>query len=204
MIIEEVRTHCELNLAIGAAPNSPPTWAVAYFYFDFSSQGKQNQETMIRSLIKQLSEQNSHTSEALDSLFSSCTNGNRPPTTEALRTCLGLIIAEFDRVFIILDALDECANKDELMDSIQEIVGWDLEMLHVPATSQKKKEIEDVLDPTLTDEQKVYIQSGLIEGDIRAYIYARLQTDRKLKRWQKDEYYSRMIETTLIERTDGM
>jgi hypothetical protein len=156
---------------------------------------------MIRSLINQLSEQNSHTSEALDSLFSSCTNGNRPPTTEALRTCLGPIIAEFDRVFIILDALEECAK---LMDSIQEIVGWDLEMLHVLATSQKKKEIEDVLDPTLTDEQKVYIQSGLIEGDIRAYIYARLQTDRKLKRWQKDEYYSRMIETTLIERTDGM
>lgn len=90
------------------------------------------------------------------------------------------------------------------MNSIQEIVGWDLEMLHVPATSQKKKEIEDVLDPTLTDEQKVYIQSGLIEGDIRACIYARLQTDRKLKRWQKDEYYLRMIETTLIGRTDGM
>jgi Cdc6-like AAA superfamily ATPase len=158
---------------------------------------------MIRSLIKQLSEQLPYTSEALESIFSSCTNGNRTPTTKALRTCLGQLIGEFNHVFVILDALDECADQDELMDSLQEIVTRDLQMLHVLATSRKEKEIEDGFEPILTEDQKVYIQSNLINEDIRAYIYARLQTDKKLKRWQKDEY-SRMIEMTLMEKADGM
>jgi hypothetical protein len=136
-------------------------------------------------------------------VFSSCTNGNRSPTTKALRTCLGQIIGEFNHVFIILDALDECADKDELMDSIQELVTWGLEMLHMLVTSRNEKEIEDGLDLALTDEQKVYIKSDLIDGDIRAYIHARLQTDKKLKRWQNDKY-SGMIETTLMEKADGM
>lgn len=158
---------------------------------------------MIRSLIKQLSEQLPYTSEALESIFSSCTNGNRTPTTKALRTCLGQLIGEFNHVFVILDALDECADQDELMDSLQEIVTQDLQMLHVLATSRKEKEIEDGFESILTEDQKVYIQSNLINEDIRAYIYARLQSDKKLKRWQKDEY-SRMIEMTLMEKADGM
>jgi hypothetical protein len=97
------------------------------------------------------------------------------------------MIKEFNQVFIILDALDECKDREELVESIYEIIGWGLQMLHILATSRKEKEIEDGFD--LTDEQKINIQGDLIESDIRAYIYAMFQTNKKLKRWQKDEQY---------------
>jgi Cdc6-like AAA superfamily ATPase len=198
--IEAVLEHC--NLSVGTAPNPPPTWAVVYFYFDFSHTQKRNHEKMIRSLIKQLSQQLQHTSEQLESLFSACTNGNRQPTIEALRSSLKQMIEEFNQVFIILDALDECDDREDLMESINEITGWNLQTLHVLTTSRMEREIADGLN--VTEEQKLYIQSDLIEADIRAYIYARLQIDEKLRRWQKNKQDQETIVDTLMEKSDGM
>lgn len=199
-IIEAVLEHC--HLSVGTAPNPPSNWAVVYFYFDFSHTQKRNHEKMIRSLIKQLSQQLQYTSEPLESLFSACTNGNRQPTIETLRSTLKQMIEEFNQVFIILDALDECEDREDLMESINEITGWNLQTLHVLTTSRIEREIADELN--VTEEQKLYIQSDLIEADIRAYIYARLQIDEKLRRWQKDKQDQETIIDTLMEKSDGM
>ncbi|KAI0379596.1 hypothetical protein F5Y04DRAFT_290200 [Hypomontagnella monticulosa] len=180
MIIETVLEHCHG----GTIPESPRAWAVAYFYFDFSNSEKRNHDKMIRSLLKQLSQQLQRPSEPMESLFSSCTNGSRQPTFEALQVTLKQMIQEFTQVFIILDALDECDNREALVGVINEIVGWNLQELHILSTSRMERDTADELD--ITEEQKVCIRSGLIEEDIRAYIYARLQTDKKLQRWQKN------------------
>ncbi|KAJ8108074.1 hypothetical protein ONZ43_g6538 [Nemania bipapillata] len=198
--IEAVLEHC--HLSVGMMPNPPPICAVVFFYFDFSQGQKRNHENMIRSLIKQLSQQLQYTSESLESLFSTCTNGNRQPTTEALQNCLKQMIEEFDQVFIILDALDECEDREDLIDSINEIIGWSLQTLHFLATSRMEGEIADGLN--VTEEQKLHIQSDLIEEDIRAYIHARLQMDKKLRRWQKDKKDQEIIVGTLMEKSDGM
>jgi adenylylsulfate kinase-like enzyme len=55
-IIQDLE-RCHLNLNIGATPNPSQIYAVVYFYFAFSDDQKQNYEKMIRSLIKQLSQQ---------------------------------------------------------------------------------------------------------------------------------------------------
>ena len=202
-IIEEALKHCGLNLSVGVTPTPLPMRVVVYFYFDFTDNQKRIQENMIRSSIKQLSQNLPYTSVVLESLFSSCTNGNRQPTIEALRKILVEMIKEFEQVFLILDALDECKDRQELIKSINEITRSDLPMLHVLTTSRMERDIEDGLS-NLTDEQKIYIQSDFVQADIRDYIYARLQTDTKLWRLQRDHQDQQAIVDTMMKKADGM
>lgn len=174
-IIEDVLEDCRPDLNVGTMPSRR---AVVYFYFDFNDSEKRSQKNMIRTSIKQLSQQLPYTSAPLESLFSSCTNGNRQPTVSDLQNTLVKMIEEFDQVFLILDALDECNDLDKLMESIQKIAGSDLKMLHVLATSRMEGEIKDGFSK-LTDEQTIRIESDVIDPDIRAYIYTRLQADSK-------------------------
>lgn len=57
---------------------------VLYFYFDFNDIEKQLHEKMIRSLVLQLFLERAGTSQALESLFSSCMDGQHQPTSQTL------------------------------------------------------------------------------------------------------------------------
>ena len=177
---------------------------MAYFYFDFSEVEKQQHEKMIRSLITHLSTQSPSAPRALESLFSSCMNGERQPSTDELLETLRQIVQAFDETFIVLDALDECQERQELLEDIKKIVDWKLEKLHILVTSRREKDIEETLEPLVRDQGVICIQSALVNDDIRAYVHERLQTDRRLKRWQKKPEVQQEIETTLMDKADGM
>ena len=98
---------------------------MAYFYFDFNDIEKQKSDKMIRSLIVQLSGQTTKLQE-LESLHSSCNNGERQANVERLITALKKIMEGFDEIYIILDPLDECSDRQELLNNVEEIQGWRL------------------------------------------------------------------------------
>jgi hypothetical protein len=57
----------------------------------------------------------------------------------------------------------------------------------------------------LVDEENIIpIQSGLISGDIDAYIRTRVREGDGLKRWQKQSNVQEEIETALMQKADGM
>jgi hypothetical protein len=51
------------------------------------------------------------------------------------------MIQAFDETFIILDALDECKGRQELLENIDEIGKWKTEKLHILCTSRREKDI---------------------------------------------------------------
>ncbi|KAF7976159.1 hypothetical protein HWV62_7479 [Athelia sp. TMB] len=91
-----------------------PAFAFAYFFFD----GRDSQidltlhDKMIRSLISQLSKQAAGLPAPLVQLYD---HGNHAPSTAALQQTLAQIIEGFEHTYIILDALDECADRTELL-----------------------------------------------------------------------------------------
>lgn len=178
--------------------------AVIYFYFDFNDIEKQLCEKMIRSFITQLSTRCSSTPQALEALFSSCMNGERPPVVDNLMTVLKQIIQEFDETFVVLDALDECKDRQKLLEFIERINEWKFGRLHILVTSRRISDIEESLGPLIHEQGKICIQSALVNNDIRTYIHERLRTDRKLKRWQKRPEIQQEIETALMNKADGM
>ena len=94
---------------------------VAYFYFDYYEQGNiaqnyQLDDGMIASLLKQLAFKQLALSKRLPGpvldLHQRMTRQLRPPKHEDLQETLLLTCSEFDRVFVVIDALDEC-NKSQ-------------------------------------------------------------------------------------------
>lgn len=159
---------------------------------------------MIRSIVAQISQQLADMPTALTSLFSSSNNRQQPPTTDALLTMLQQMYQEFDDIYIILDALDECTDRLELLNVIEKIHRWKIGNLHFIVTSREEKDIQESLDSLTGKDKQLSIQSALVDDDIRAYIQDRLKTDRQLRRWQSRLVIQQEIENALMDRAAGM
>ena len=181
-----------------------PTVAVVYFFFDFNDSDTQLHMGMMCSLLSQLSMHCISVPFVLETLFSSCMNGGRRPTFKALLETFHQMAMTFERVFIILDALDECKERPELLAGIEEWSSWKDTDVRILATSRREKDIEDSITPLTNDENQICIQSTLVKADIGAYVREQLRTNKRLKRWQKEPKVRLEIETTLVEKADGM
>ena len=90
------------------------------------------------------------------------------------------------------------------MTNIEELISWKDRNLHILTTSRRDDIIEDSIKLLNNDKERIYIQSTLVNVDIRAYIQNRLLTDRNLKRWRNKPEVQQEIEDTLMEKVDGM
>ena len=178
--------------------------SVAYFYFDFNDAEKQESDKMIRSLVKQLYALSPNNSGQLETLFSSCSNGEQQPSSDDLMQALKNLMKGFHKTYIILDALDECTDRQELLEIIEEIQNWQLSGLHMLLTSRKLTDIEDTLNPMTNVNTRICIQSAAVDADIEIYVRHRLQTDKKLRRWQNHAQAQKEINETLKAKADGM
>jgi len=161
---------------------------------------KQRYENLVRSLVDQLYTQCTNTPEVLENLYSRNRDGAWQPTTEALVAALRDIVYRFQHTYIVLDALDECSERGELLSLIEEIIDWKIETLHLLATSRKEQDIDDCLSSRVSNE--IDIQSTLVDADIRVHVRDQLRKDRKLKKWPPDAQAE--IETALVDAAHGM
>jgi len=191
-IIEAVKTH---TAALSGA-------ALAYFYFDFNDAEKQRVKEFLCSFIAQLSQSTSRAAEKVQALYTRCQRGQQQPSMASLQICVREILEESPRTFLVLDALHECTEREELLDLIKELYSWRLPNVNVLATSRRELDIEQVLSPLSTC--IIPIQSAKVDPDIRLYIDNRLHSDNKLKRWSKHADLMKEIETTLVDGADGM
>jgi hypothetical protein len=178
--------------------------AIAYFYFDFSDPQKQIPELMIRSLIFQLLKNCNQVPTTLETLFSACENGRRQPALDNLLEVLHQVVQEPVQSYLILDALDECSQRAELMNTLESITGWQLEKLHLLVTSRKERDIEVTPENLIEDRNIICLESGSMDIDIQRYVHQRLSSDKKLEKWQKDSSIAQEIETVLTRGAQEM
>lgn len=182
-----------------------PTKVVGYYYFTFNDSQKQTAELMVKSLITQLSQHCIQSPTALLNLFSTHLNGQRQPSSDELLQVLRQLIQDFSASFIVLDALDECTEREELLLPIlEEIARWRLENLHVIVTSRYEADILSSLGCLIPDNSRVPLESKEVDPDITSYVRHRLSADRNLRRWQKQPEVHREIEAVLTEKAHGM
>ena len=159
---------------------------------------------MIRSLISQLSRQCTKIPTTLETLFSSCENGQRQPSPEALLEVLYQIVQGFPQSYIVLDALDECTDRVELMDILERIAKWRLKKLRLLVTSRKERDIERSLECVVDEQNAICLQSKLVDKDIYTYVRQRLSDDKSLSKWQEDPDIRHEIEVALMKGAHGM
>ena len=159
---------------------------------------------MIRSLITQISQQCTKIPRPLDSLFGSCEDGQRQPSVEALLDILRQVCDESPATFIVLEALDECTDRDELMTIINALAEWRLERLHILVTSRKERDIEASLESIVVKSNMISLRDSIVDQDIQRYVRHRLSVDKSLKKWQKDPEICNEIEVALMNGARGM
>lgn len=177
-----------------------PTVAVAYFYFDFNDVDKQRTENLLRSLISQFAAQCLHLPESLQSAHSRSQSQQKHPTIDEMTNILRQMSKRFNNSYILLDALDECIDRDDLLELIEPTMSWNMDNLHLLTTSRKENDISTSLEPLVS--RQLCIQSGLVDTDIRVHVPETLSNDSKLKKWPVN--VKKEIEDTLMNRAKGM
>ncbi|KAH8623087.1 hypothetical protein IG631_22244 [Alternaria alternata] len=178
--------------------------AIAYFYFDFNDAQKQDPELMLRSLIRQLLQRSDIIPEDVEELFAFCKDGLQQPTVHALLEVAPQIIRQFTHVYIVLDALDECTRRQELMDMLETLAGWQLDNVHLLMTGRKERDIEMSLETYMNNDDAVCLQRDVVDRDILRYVQQRLRDEKNLAKWSRDPVVRQQIETALKNGAHGM
>jgi ankyrin repeat domain-containing protein 50 len=191
-IVEHMKEYCK-----------KPDFALAYFYFDFNDTEKQEVSNFVSSLIAQLCSKVVDLPEQLKELHKRCNNGQEKAAMHELKAALSGMVKDFEDVFIIVDALDECpknGEREELLGLITEMKSWSPSNLHLLATSRQEPDIKEAL--TSLTNSAITIQGSEVESDIKLHIVRELATDPKLKNWSSDIKFE--IESTLVAGANGM
>jgi hypothetical protein len=95
---------------------------VAVLYCSYMQQ-KQVREQLLAGLLRQLVHQQHYVSENVQALHTLCEKARRSPTFEELSSLLQHTAGTYSRLFIVIDALDECptAERLALMSEIQRL-----------------------------------------------------------------------------------
>ena len=84
---------------------------IAYLHCNFQSQDNQKPTDLLSSLLRQLVQGQPSVPESVKSLYERYKDEPRPPPSDILKV-LDAVTTDYSRIFIIIDALDECRVSD--------------------------------------------------------------------------------------------
>ena len=187
---------------------SDPRIGIAFFFFTFSDDSKQDASAMLRALVLQLSSQLNDNHALLSRLYDRYRNAT--PPNQDLEDCMHQLVQGFKHVYIILDALDESPRNKHgknlrrgVLETLVIIRKWSEPGLHLLVTSRDETDIRDVLRDdlhTLPDEI-VSMKNTSVDSDIASFVSDYLKDSRELRKWEK---YHDQIEKALTERSNGV
>jgi hypothetical protein len=181
---------------------------MAYYYFDFRDDKKQDYYGLLSSLILQLSLESDPCCNILYKLYSG-NNRARKPTLVALKKCMKDMLSQPGQgpIYIIVDALDECSNssgtpsaRGKVLELIKELVGLGLPDVHLCVASRPEIDIQKALESLNSLRISLHNETGQ-EADIIAYIKSVINSNSVLDWTEEDE---NLVINTLSQKANGM
>jgi hypothetical protein len=166
---------------------------IAFFYFSFNDEVKQDDNGMLRTLLLQLSLQLQDGERGLEQLHALYRSGS--PPVHALLGSLRRFLERFRDTYILLDALDESPRnykRESVLRAIQMIRNWSIPSVHLLVTSRNELDIRESLGPS--HDQDLPLRNSEIDRDIANFISYQLKNDVKLQKWKAhhDEIQERL------------
>jgi hypothetical protein len=156
---------------------------IAFFYFSFSDEAKQDDNGILRTLLLQLSVQLQDGERDLEQLRALYKSGS--PPVHALLDSLRRFLERFRDTYILLDALDESprdCKREGVLRAIQVIRSWSIPGVHLLVTSRNELDIRESLNPSR--DQGISLRNSEIDRDIANFVSYQLKNDAKLQRWK--------------------
>jgi len=86
---------------------------IAYLYCNFNRQAEQNLCRMLATLIRQLFQEQAQPLDAVTALYKKHRDRATRPSLDEYKNVLRLLVSSYRRVFVVVDALDECGNTEQ-------------------------------------------------------------------------------------------
>ena len=199
--VETRLTSCSSTIIEAAfrSCENEPNVAVVYYCFDFGDQKKQSARNCLSSLIVQLCRQRLTLPQTIVAFYEQHVKYHRLPTIKGLKACLKAA-AEGLRVYIIVDALDECVERGKMLSILNDITAGKLGSIYFIITSRREGDLGAVLGPLSSG--GICLQGGQVDADIRFYVRSCIRQEPRLNRWA--ESVKEDIEEALVTEAQGM
>jgi hypothetical protein len=171
---------------------------IAYVYCNYRQKQEQRPVDILESLLKQLVQAQPSMPESVKSLYKRHKDKRTRPSLDEITNVLYSVVANYSRVFIVIDALDECqASNGSRRRLLSEIFGLqDKTGTNLFATSRFLPEIMKEFERSMT------LEIRATDNDVLRYLDGHMS--------QLPSYISRSyalqeeIKTTIVKAVDGM
>ena len=171
--------------------------AITCIYFNYKEQTTQTISELVASLLKQLVQDRPTTSNQIKKIYEDHHEAQIRPKLGDLTKALQSEIGTYSRVFIVVDALDECLDsaREGFITTLQAL-GRNVKLM---ITARPLPSIEQQLQGV----NRLEIQANI--DDVRTYIENRIRCERRLARLLKNDCaLQESIILEVVKKASGM
>ena len=188
-VAEEIEKHCTSS----SSESSKLGHAYYYCYFGHNQDESSH---FLRWIIGQLCRQSTKVPEELQNIYKS----GKTPTLSRLLSVLHSTMEGFERVYLVLDAVDESMPRADLLRVIRDLsTDARFSALGLVVTSRQYIDIEQVLEVCSIP---ITMSNQFVEEDIGILVHSTVQSDERYQRWPEDLRCE--MQDTIPKRAKGM
>jgi hypothetical protein len=171
---------------------------VAYLYCNYKRQAEQTAPHLLAAIIKQLVQDCPSIAQSLSDLYEHHRVKKTRPTLEGLSSVLQSVLTNYSKVYVVVDALDECLEQNGTRSQLLEICR-DLQQqtgLRLMATS---RHIPDIVEE-FKDTPLVEVRAS--NSDLKRFVTGNVNRFAKFVRLSSD--LQELVQNKIVEAADGM
>jgi hypothetical protein len=192
---------------------------VIFAYYSYRYPERDNPTSLVSSFIKQLCSKLDHLPEKIEYFFRSTYNNAKIPAFEDMEPLLFDLLEAYSKVFIVIDALDECQAltqesrkpsllsgsrpkyRRKVLDFINNLTSKQSFCAKVLVTSRREEDIKDAFDRRSV----IKVDVALVDADIKAFLYDEIerQVQEGYLKLQDPSLKNHILDTLAI-RAQGM
>jgi hypothetical protein len=184
---------------------SSKDFACLYVYFDYAEQRQQTYEKLLANILHQLLRLQDCVTPEVQAIYDNMTTNGIPPGPDEYIDMIKSEIETFTKVFIVVDALDECLDEPPEHTAINFVRALDRlpERTRILYTSRPLTTIDD----RIKADRMIRVQTDV--NDLTAYLENRINNTDWLKKLleqgtQKNPRFFQNAVDTIIGRSQGM
>jgi hypothetical protein len=176
---------------------------ITYIYCDYKDQLKQTALGLLSSIARQLLERRPALLPQVKDFQKKCTDSNTRPTLKDYSELLSSMVRQFSQVYLMVDALDECAkvdgerntNRHSFVNELKKLQSSTDGSLHLLITSRPLPEIGQDLEGAA----KLEIRAS--DEDITTYVNWKISDSETLTLYTNEDFtLKKEINDSLLEK----
>lgn len=174
-----------------------PDIGVAYLFLNYKRQAEQTMDKLTTSLLKQILQQRPSSVTEIESLYKKHAQKKTRPTLSELQDALVTLSNQIPRVFILIDAVDECTMPGVSSAFLREAIALQSQRkISVFVTSRFLPEVTSLF------QGRPSIEIRATEGDVKRYLENHMAELPKCI--QRNDELQRTVVSEITKAVDGM